>query len=139
MKRVHMKIVVIDLQSYWRDYSAETLRSAGHQIRTLQSYQEALQLSRERTSWDLILLGCAHVTQEEQRLVAHLIAQQQAVIVLATALSLQDLRSLFLQGARDVADKTYDPAELLTIVAQAQEQLAQRENSWLLARKGALV
>src|SRR5882724_5234342 len=98
MKRSSMKILVVDLQSYWREHIAEILRSAGHQILTQDNYIEALQLTKDKISWDLVLLGCARVTQEERMLIASLIARQQSVIVLSIVLSLQDLRSLFLQG-----------------------------------------
>lgn len=139
MKHSCMKVVVIDLQSYWREYTAGILRSAGHQLLTLDSYTEALQLANDGAPWDLILLGCASIAQEERLLVAHLIARQQSVIVLSTLLSLQDMRGLFLQGIIDVTDKTYHPAEILTIVERAQERLINRDRPWMLAGKGAFV
>lgn len=139
MKRSHMKILVIDLQSYWCEYVAEILQSAGHEVLMLDTYKEALQLSKDGASWDLVLLGCANITQEERMLVAHLIARQQSVIVLSTALSLQDMRGLFRQGTIDVTDKTYHPAEILTIVERAWEQLINRDRPWSLARKGTFV
>lgn len=139
MKRFGMRIVIIDLQTYWREYAAKILRNAGHQILTLDTYKEALQLSRDGASWDLVLLGCASVTQEERMLVAHLIARQQSVIVLSTALSLQDMRGLFLQGTLDVTDKTYHPAEILTTVERVQDKRINRDRPWTLAGKGAFV
>ena len=136
MTRQHMKILVIDLQAYWRTYVAQLLRNMHYQVSMQDSYKEALQAQREGATWDLVLLGCASITQAERLFITHLIAREQAVIVLATALSLRDMRSLFLQGVLDVTDKTYHPAELGNILEQAQRKLEQRERPWTQARKG---
>src|SRR5579875_2917849 len=103
MKSSDIKILVIDLQTYWREHVAHVLRQAGSQ----DTYDDALSGVREGMDWNLVLLGCACITPEERELVARLLARRQPVIVLSTTLSRQDLRGLFLQGALDVTDKTY--------------------------------
>lgn len=137
MKRLRMQVLVIDFQSYWREYVAQTLQDADYQVLEIATYREVLQRSRDGESWDLVLLGCSSIEQEERLLVAHLIARRQPVIVLSTALSLQDMRGLFLQGAIDVTDKTYHPVEILAIVEKAQEKLISKERPWALTGEGA--
>lgn len=139
MKSSGIKVLVIDLQTYWREHVAHVLRQAGYQAVTLDNYDDDLRRPRDGAAWDLVLLGCASIAQAERELVTHLIASQQPVIVLSTTLSRQDLRSLFLQGALDVTDKTYHMAEILAIVERALGKQVHRNRSWELIGNGAFL
>ncbi|HLG75222.1 MAG TPA: hypothetical protein VKX46_02335 [Ktedonobacteraceae bacterium] len=139
MKSSDIKILVIDLQTYWREHVAHVLRQAGYQAVTQDTYDDALSGVREGMDWNLVLLGCACITPEERELVARLLARRQPVIVLSTTLSRQDLRGLFLQGALDVTDKTYHMAEILAIVERSLGKQAHRGRSWDLIGNGAFL
>jgi len=137
MNRSRISILVIDRQTYWREYAGEALQDAGYQIATLGTYGEVLDRIKDGASWNIILLGCASVEYQERMLITYLIAKSQPVIILSTALTVQGMRDLFLQGVEDVTDKTYHSAEIIAIIEQAQEQIIKRDRPWKLAEKGA--
>lgn len=112
-------ILVIDHQAYWRSLAEETLHSAGYVVATTAIYDEALQ-----QDFALILLGCNGVQVEECSLIARLLSRKQHIVVLATSLSAHTMRTLFIRGVEDVGDKTYDPLDLVKIVALALERVA---------------
>lgn len=139
INRSRIRVLVIDCQSYWREYAAETLRRASYQVSTMGTYEEVLASAKDNESWNIVLLGCANVRYKELFLVTHLIARHQSVVVLSTALTTQETRHLFLQGVEDATDKTYHPAEIVAIVEQAQKQIFKQDRSWELMQRGTFL
>ncbi|HEU5381037.1 MAG TPA: hypothetical protein VFV38_36905 [Ktedonobacteraceae bacterium] len=133
MNHPRSSILVIDHQTYWLERVAEALQGAGYQISTAKTYAEALKRTKGGTSWDIVVLGCASIGYKERMLVASLVERDQSVIILSATLTVQDMRDLFLQGVKDVTDKTYHSAEILTIIEQTQERIAKRNRPWKLA------
>jgi DNA-binding NtrC family response regulator len=131
MKQNRIPILVLDRQSYWREFVTETLRSVGYPVSVLASYDEALPAQHERKEQTaaLVLLGCPAIEREERLLIARLLARGHYVIAFATSLPIQVMRALFIKGVEDAVDKTYDPTELVDIVEQALERIAQRTHT----------
>ncbi len=65
---------------------------------------------------DLVVLGCTHIGEEEQRLIQLVLDRKQHLMVLSTSLSLKIMRSLFLLGVDDIIDKPYNPDSLVRLV-----------------------
>ena len=131
MKQHSIPILVLDRQSYWREFATETLRSAGHPVSALASYDEAPTAQEERKGQTatLVLLGCPAIEREERLLIARLLVRGHYVIAFATSLPIQVMRTLFIKGVEDAVDKTYDAAELVDIVEQALERIAERKHA----------
>lgn len=127
MKNQGIPIFVIDRQAYWRDLTTEALRSSGYIVVPYADYDEEPPLAQEGQGFALALLGCRAVESEERQLVARLLAQKHAVIVLASSFSIQVMRALFIKGVEDVVDRTYDADEIVQIVEQTLERLATRK------------
>lgn len=111
------RILVIDKQDYWRKLSTHVLEQAGFTVAAIDNYayphDDAAVVS---VSPDLVVLGCAAIGFEEQTLIRHILDHKHRLLVLSTSLPWQVMRSLFLLGADDVADKPYDARYLLKIV-----------------------
>jgi DNA-binding NtrC family response regulator len=132
------RILIIDRQEYWRQDSAQALKAAGFTVRTLDNYDYLPSMDPKGEKPDLIILGCAGIGIEEQKLVAELLENKQNLVVLCTSLSSQVMRTLFLAGANDVADKPYDPARLVNVVEQALASLSPRDSYRAVEREGKL-
>ncbi len=78
---------------------------------------------------DLTIVGCTQVGPEEQTLIEHLLTAQHHLLVVCTFLPRQVMRSLFLQGVDDVADKPYTSNNLVAIVQDALQSILAR-NQW---------
>jgi FixJ family two-component response regulator len=131
MKQNRMSILVLDHQAYWREFATETLRFADYTVSARALYDEALppQQEGEKEEAILVLLGCPAIEQEERMLIARLLARGHYVIVFATLLPIQVMRTLFIKGVEDAVDKTYDSTELVEIVEQALERIAERKHA----------
>lgn len=112
-------ILIIDRQEYWRRLSAMTLREAGFKVVEVDNYSGEWRTAVNSTApIDLIILGCVTVGDEERQLIEDILQYHHRLLVLCTALPWRVMRSLFLLGAEDVADKTYDPRQLLETVEE---------------------
>jgi DNA-binding NtrC family response regulator len=111
------RILVIDRQSYWLQFSAEVLTAAGFSVSSRATYPDVLSPQiPEGKDADLVVLGCARVGAEEQTLIQQLLARGYHLLVLCAFLPWQDMRALFLQGVDDVADKPRNAPGLISIV-----------------------
>lgn len=122
-------VLVIDRQEYWRDLSARALEEAGYLVRTLATYEypphgDAFPLRAP----DMVILGCASIGADEQQLIARVLEQKHHLLVFCVSLPLPIMRALFRQGADDVGDKTYNPAQLVTSVNQAMDAISSRSD-----------
>ena len=75
---------------------------------------------------DLIIVGCAQIDKEERVLIEQLLAAQYHLLVVSTFLPGQVMRSLFLQGVDDVADKPYTSTSLIAIVQDTLQSIRAR-------------
>lgn len=64
----------------------------------------------------------------EQQLIEQVLRHKQRLLVLPTSLPWRVMRSLFLAGVDDAADKPYDPDYLIDMVGQMFEQIAARSS-----------
>ena len=137
MKPFSKRIVLIDRQLYWREISARILRSAGFIVCTLDTYNYiSAENCWEGAAPDLAVLGCAYIGPEEQKLIAHILAQKHHLLVLCVSLPWQVMRSLFLQGVDDVVDKPYDSVHLVNFVNQVLESTLSRNIYQAVERNG---
>lgn len=122
-------IQIIERQDYWRNLSVRTLESAGFLVQTLDHYNYPPSKQTKDSLPDLVILGCAAVGGQEQQLIARVLREKLHLLVLCTTLPSQVMRSLFLAGVDDVADKPFDETQLLAIVKQALGSHAVRAHS----------
>ena len=118
-------ILVVDRQDYWRELSTKALTQKGYLVRALSDYdysQESAYFDGQPP--DLVILGCARIGHEEQAFIRKVMDDRCRLVVLSTSLPWGDMRSLFLAGANDVADKTYDPDHIINLVKEAFENVA---------------
>lgn len=123
-------ILLIDGQNYWREHSAQALQEAGFSVQTVNTYKVTVidRLTAQKTP-DLIVLGCADISSHELEVISHILKKQRhQLLVLSNSLPWQTMRALFLAGANDVADKTYDPNRLVDIVEQALRSTFPRDS-----------
>jgi len=121
------RILIVDRQDYWRGLSAQTLAQKGYFVRTLGGYDYTPGSAYfDGEPPDLVILGCAKIGDEEKEFISKVRHDRRPVIVLSTSLPWADMRSLFLSGANDVADKTYDPQHIINLVEEAFENAAYR-------------
>lgn len=112
------QLLVIDKQDYWRNLSAATLAAAGYRVATLADYDyHTYSADAAHAHPDLVILGCAAIGPEEKDLISDVLEHKHRLVVMSTALPWRLMRSLFLLGATDVADKSYDPDALVQTVA----------------------
>jgi len=112
------KIVVIDHQAYWLGLSATALTDEGFSIYVHSRYDYPPPEIADGEKPDLVILGCPAIREEEQKLIESVLAQDHHLLVLCTSLSMRTMRSLFLGGASDVADKTFDPNRLVAVIKE---------------------
>ena len=86
-----------------------------------EDYRSAL---LQRHEGDLVILSCANVGEDEQRLITQLLKERSHLLVLSSYLPNSVMRSLYLQGVDDITDKPYDSATLITLVEQLLQKIA---------------
>jgi DNA-binding response OmpR family regulator len=120
-------ILIVDLQEYWRTISADALIRRGYDVCVLSDYDYSpASANCHGKPPDLVILGCASIGSEEQEFIKKVMADKRHLVVLSTSLPWADMRSLFLAGADDVADKSYDPGHIVNIVEEAFENVSTR-------------
>lgn len=125
------RILIVDRQDYWRELSAQALAQKGYFVRVLSDYDYSPGSAYfDGKPPDLVILGCARIGREEQAFIKKVMDDRCRLVVLSTLLPWGDMRSLFLAGANDVADKTYNPDHIINIVEEAFENA-----TWQLKEK----
>jgi DNA-binding response OmpR family regulator len=130
------RILVIDHQPNWRELSTYALREAGFSVQDCENYSSP---SLQNDDSDLIILGCAQVGPEEQRLIAQLLKDKHHILVLSAYLPKSIMRSLYMQGVDDIVDKPYSPATLVNIVQQLSDNIALHQDANLLEEERASI
>lgn len=112
-----LHIWIVDRLDYWRSFAANTLEKAGFAVEAYSRYEElpGQDETMEREP-DLVVLGCACSHNEERQLVEDLARRGCPVLILASVISCEDLRSLFLAGASDVSRRPDSPDLLVSLV-----------------------
>lgn len=116
------RILLIDLQSSWREAAGNILASRKFRVKTsdVYSYSEPTCYVQGQAP-DVVILGCGNVERKEQQLIGEILAHKRRLLILCAALPWEDTRRLFLAGADDVTDKPYSPSRLLNIVGETLE------------------
>ncbi len=123
------RILLIDLQDEWRERSARALESEGYEVSVLDNYSyppSGQETSTER--FDLVILGCASIGNEERDLIDRIVSYHDHLMVLSTALPWPLMRLVFLAGVDDVADKPYDSLRLVKLIEQAFDAMKPRDS-----------
>jgi DNA-binding response OmpR family regulator len=116
------RILLIDLQSSWREAAGNILAKRKFLVKTSDAYDYS-----EPTCYvqgkapDVVILACGSVKRKERRLINDILAHKRHLLILCAALPRADTRQLFLAGADDVTDKPYSPGRLLNIVGETFE------------------
>ncbi len=135
------RILLIDRQDAWRRRSANGLRAAGANVVESDTYIYPPPMSGEfpgsDNPFDLVILGCPSVRQEERELISRILEYDHRLLVLSTSLPWLTMRSVFLTGADDVTDKPYNSAKLISVVIEALEAIKPR-NSYQAVAQGGL-
>ncbi len=122
----HDRILVIDHQPYWRDFYSEALKAAGFSVSSNDTY---ITPQNGPEDPDLVVLGCSSVGPDEQHLISQVLTGRKHVLVLATFLPWQVMRSLFLQGVDDVVDKPSNTSYLVNIVRDALNNITAQDSA----------
>src|SRR5579864_8607560 len=111
------RILLIDNQQHWRESAASALSSVGFSVCTLDTNKYVLPLNcLDGENPDLIVLGCNQIGPEEEELISQILAHKHPLLVLCVFLPWQVMRSLFLRGVDDIADKPDDPDYIIVLV-----------------------
>ena len=131
------RILIVDRESYWRSFSANSLEAAGFAVHTLDSYDYAAFLDYVRDEPpDLIVFGCGKVEPEDQEMIEHMLEQGCHLLVLCTSPEWALVQTLFRAGADDVADKPYDRGRLLDLIRQTLQSIVPRNSYEAVQRQG---
>jgi DNA-binding NtrC family response regulator len=131
------QVLILDRQAFWRDLLASGLEAEGFVVQALNDYNYPLPArGGEPRPPDLVILGCTSVGPDEQNLIQRVLNEKQRLLVLCTTLPWRTMRSLFLAGAEDVADRTYDPDYLVGIVKEALESSRMRKRDRISVQGG---
>jgi DNA-binding response OmpR family regulator len=130
-------ILLIDSQQYWRESTTSALRSAGFSVNQHDMYNcVPPHNSMDGENPDLIVLGCNQIGPEEEDTINHILAQKHHLLVLCAFLPLQMMRSLFLRGVDDIADKPDDPHKVIVLVTVVLASLVPRNCYQAVERNG---
>ncbi len=130
------RILIIDHQDYWREITAKVLKDSGFLVRVLNNYDYSPSIDIEGGAPDLIVLGCASIKREERELIEKILANKIHLLVFSASLPWGDMRNVFLTGADDITDKSYDPQRLVITIKEAFTSISAR-NSYQLIKEGA--
>ena len=137
MKNPARRITVIDRQEYWRLLSVRTLEEAGYVVTPLDTYDYDFGVSSGAYDQvDLVILGCATIGPEEHDLIGHILDHKHQLVVLSTSIPSRVMRSVFLLGAKDVADKSYNPEALVLTVETVLKDVEPRSTYERFAQEG---
>jgi Response regulator containing CheY-like receiver, AAA-type ATPase, and DNA-binding domains len=139
MKRllVRKRILIVDRQKSWRDFSSKNLQREGFSVRSFGVYDHSkLDLYVTKSTPDLVVLGCSTLEPPDQEIIKHILRLRVQLLVVCTSPTWPVLHSLFREGVADVADKSYDPARLLQIVKETLESSSPRSSYEAVLQQG---
>jgi DNA-binding NtrC family response regulator len=123
------QIIVIDKQQQWRNLSLQALQTAGYKVTIWDCYDCDLPPWNERDDNPaLVILGCSTIGPDEHALIGHILHYKYHLVVISTSLPDTVMRSIFLLGAKDVIDKSYDPEWLVHTVETVLKDIKPRSS-----------
>lgn len=132
-------VLVVDRQEYWRDLSTAALKRRGFSVKSLGSYDYSSEAAFfDGKPPDLVVLGCASIKREEREFIEKVLSGGAHLLVFSASLPWRDARLVFLAGADDVADKPYDPDQLLNTVDEVFKSNVPRDSYQVNECKGTL-
>lgn len=131
------RVLLIDRHEAWRVRSARALRDAGVTVEELgdYGYPAPPDSALAGESFDLVILGCPNIGEEEKALIERIVGRGDHLLVLSTSLPWLMTRSIFLAGVDDVAYKPYDPFRFVEVVQQTFEAIKPRDSFRAVARE----
>jgi DNA-binding response OmpR family regulator len=133
------RVVVIDRQEYWRELSTGALKERGFKVKSLSTYDYSPETAYfDGEPPDLVVLGCASIKREEREFIEEVLADEVHLLVFCASLPWREARLVFLAGADDVADKPYNPAQLLNTVDEVFKRKVPRDSYQAKEYEGAL-
>ena len=115
-------IWLYDRRDYWRSHFGEALAASGCGVRSSVQYQVPPPDCPPDEEPDLVVVGCAHVTEEERDLVRRCAQRHHHVLVLAASRDAATVRDLFFAGAFDVTRIPASANQFLALVEQTLEK-----------------
>jgi DNA-binding response OmpR family regulator len=132
-------VLVVDRQEYWRGLSTAALKKRGFSVKSLSTYDYSPEtVYFDGKPPDLVVLGCASIKREEREFIEKVLSEGAHLLVFSASLPWRDARSVFLAGADDVADKPYDPNQLLNTVDEVFKSKVPRDSYQAKEYKGTL-
>lgn len=133
------RVLVVDRQEYWRGLSVKALKERGFNVKSLSTYDYSPETAYfEEEPPDLVVLGCASIKREEREFIQAVLADGPHLLVFCASLPWRDARSVFLAGADDVADKPYDPDQLMNTVDEVFKSRGPRDSYQAKEYEGTL-
>lgn len=131
------RVLIVDEDPYWRDFSAAALKKKGFAVET--STNLDLLENHLAEGPDIVVLGFAAVGERELGAVNAMLdrSTDRRVLVFSTSLPLKTVRQLFRLGATDVTPKLFAPDELVGLVVEELEEEAAESSYEAVRRRGA--
>lgn len=131
------RILIVDRQKSWREFSTTNLQREGFSVRSFGVYDPSKFDSYVTKSMpDLVVLGCATLEAHDQEMIEHILRLRVQLLVVCTSPSWPVVHSLFRAGVADVTDKSYDPARLLRVVNETLESTSPRNSYQAVLQHG---
>lgn len=123
------RIFIIEKYKAWREFSSKALKSAGYYVKEFDDYNHFGVIESNKP--DLVIVSFARATQMEIELIKTLRRNGIHQLVLSSFLPWSEMRSLFLAGADDVAEKPFSSQDLLKTVNESFSSISIKEQNKL--------
>lgn len=120
LNSLEMTIIVVDELRNWRRFATSVLRKAGMDVTSMTFTQFEDRLSNPNC---LVIIGIDKLTENEMARIKRATDLGHTILVLATSLSTQDMRTLFHTGIYDSAPKPFDESTLINTVGESIQSL----------------
>ena len=131
------RILLIALEDRWRNESKSALGAEGFNVDATNNYSYLdPEGDNQDVTYDLVILGCADIGRDERTLIERVLDNREHLLVLISKFSWPRVRSVFLAGASDVANRPLEPSRLVEVVNQALKNMGSRDNYERIERGG---
>ena len=127
-KRQSRRVLIVDEDSYWRDFSKKVLERRGFEVEASPNLDDLPALLDRQP--DILILGFAAIGPTELEAINAILDQinHRHVLVVSTSLPLRTVRLLFRLGAADVTGKPFAPEELVELVEEELDEESMRSS-----------